>query len=100
MFKLSSEEKFVENNFGYCCYTFDIINSFMDYKIYGIIYNLYIYPQFRKLGNGRNLLLECIDIIRKMDYEDEIIIEASPMENSISVENLILFYKSMGLKIL
>ena len=65
----------IENEFGYCYYLFDHDCT-----------ELYIYPEFRKLGKAR-------------DKRDNIIIEVSPKENSIGLEELILFYKHMGFKV-
>jgi len=85
----------IENNFGYCEYDFerDSIGEYVH------IFNLYVYPDFRKRGNAKMLLNEAIKAIRNTGYSGEIQIVAIPTENSISKENLKMFYKSLGLKV-
>jgi ribosomal protein S18 acetylase RimI-like enzyme len=65
-----------------------------------IIFNLYVYPKYRQHGHGRKLLQLVINEIRETGYQGSIRIESIPRENSITLENLIIFYKSMGLEIL
>lgn len=89
------EEDFIQNKFGYCFYS---INLEAKYPV--VIYNLYVYPKYRRKGNARKLLQYIINEIRYTGYTGEIEIEAKPKENSISLENLISFYKNMGLKII
>jgi ribosomal protein S18 acetylase RimI-like enzyme len=81
----------ISNKFGYCSYTF----------IKGIVYifGLYIYPKYRKKGKASKLLYKIIKDIRSKGYNKEIEIEPSPKEDSISLNELIAFYKSLGLKI-
>lgn len=92
--------QFIENEFGYCFYifgrAFNIGNE--SEEIYGI-YNLFVYPEFRRCGKAQELLQLVIDAIRKTGYIDEIRIEADPKENSISFEDLVSFYTRMKLTI-
>jgi len=92
------ETHWIENEFGYCCYVFDHDNT-KENKLYAEVFHLRVYPEFRKQGKSRKILQEAIDSIRKTGYSDEIRIEALPEENSISLEELTLFYKRMGFKI-
>lgn len=86
----------VDNEFGYCHYAIDQD----ELGIYAVIYSLYVYPDFRRQGKARELLQKCIYEIRQTGYKDDILIEAVPQENSISVNDLVLFYKSLGLKVI
>ncbi|MDD5363385.1 MAG: GNAT family N-acetyltransferase [Ignavibacteria bacterium] len=63
------------------------------------IYNLRIYPKYRRKNKAKKLLQEIIDIIRKTGYKKDIKIVAIPRENSISKNKLKLFYKNLGLKV-
>ncbi len=83
---------FILTEYGYCCYCFpDNKNA--------LIFNLYIYKEFRRLGHAKEIIEKCITTIREKGYEKEISIEAAPTENSISVEDLVVFYKNMGLTV-
>jgi ribosomal protein S18 acetylase RimI-like enzyme len=82
----------------------DIVNSLLkkmkkanSLNEYVHIYNLFIHPKFRRQGKAKILLQNAIECIRKTGYNGEIQIVAEPQENSICKENLITFYKSMGL---
>jgi GNAT superfamily N-acetyltransferase len=88
---LQKNENFIQNKFGYCFYALE--------EPYPIIYNLYVHSQYRKCGYSRILLQYVINEIRKDGYIGEIMIKAEPQENSISLDILIKYYKSMGLKI-
>jgi len=81
----------IQNKYGYCEYSFE--------RDFVHIYNLYIYPEYRKQGKAREILQRCIDKIRSLGYNDEIQIVAQPQENSISYECLKQFYESLGLKV-
>ena len=84
-------EDFIQNRFGYCFY-----------EIKGgtaLIYNLYVHPEHRLQGKARRLLQLVISEIIETGYDKDIKIEVAPRENSIQIENLNLFYKRMGLKI-
>lgn len=80
-------ESFVQNEFGYCFYTFDN---------FPLIYGLYVYPEYRRQGKAKQLLQEVIDIMNEVGY-DEIYIEAKPKDNSIGLTELVDFYEKMGL---
>jgi ribosomal protein S18 acetylase RimI-like enzyme len=85
------KENYVETKYGYCFYFF--------YKGRGFIYNLYVYPEYRKQGKAKELLQYAIKAIKDTGYIGDIYIEAKPKENSISFNKLVFFYKSLGLKI-
>lgn len=89
---LTINENFIHTKYGYCYYSNGIAP---------LIWNLYIYPQYRRKGHAKRLLRMMIDeILFEMDTPRPINIEVSPRENSINVEDLTRFYKSMGLHIL
>ena len=85
------EENFIHNKFGYCFYILGDIP---------LIYNLYVYPKYRRCGHSRTLLQCVISEIRQKDYEGVIHIQAIPREDSIKLANLEKYYESMGLIIL
>lgn len=85
--------KFILNKYGYCCYC---IKS----DGYALIFNLYVYKEFRRLGHAKEIIQMCISAIRERGYEKEIRIEAEPREDSILLENLVDFYRKMGLTVL
>lgn len=87
------EETYIETEYGYCFYTFE------DYPG-ALIYNLYVYNQFRRQGHAKKLLQSVIDLIKSTGYTGEIGIEAIPRENSIELCDLYNFYKTFNLKIL
>jgi len=89
---LKENENFIHNKFGYCYYALE--------EDYSIIYNLYVEPQYRRSGHSKILLNYAINEIRKLEYYGEIQIQAVPREESISLDELIKYYKSLGLKIL
>jgi ribosomal protein S18 acetylase RimI-like enzyme len=78
----------VETEFGYCYYSFE--------EDYVHVYDLYVYPKFRRLGHARELLELAIKGIRDTGYNGDIQIVALPRECSISGIKLKNFYKSMG----
>lgn len=88
------KEAFIQDSFGNYCY-YDVTKGKPP-----TIYNLYVYPKFRRQGMATKLLSSVIDIIRKTGYAGDILIEANPRENSISWEDLKNFYEKMGLKVL
>jgi ribosomal protein S18 acetylase RimI-like enzyme len=81
----------MKSKFGYCDYAIE--------TDYVHIYNLYVFPQFRRQGKARKILQNVIDTIRKTGYLGPIQIVAEPKENSISLKKLVLFYKSLGLEV-
>jgi len=84
----SKDENFIQTKFGYCFYTLDS-NP--------LIYNLYVHPQYRRCGHSNTLLRLAIGRIRGNGYKGDIRIQAEPRENSIGLEDLTKYYKSMGL---
>ena len=86
---------FIHTPYGYCYYHLDKpVNEGGTYLIYG----LYVNPQYRKQGHAKRMLNFLIDEIRSNNYIGPIYIKAEPEENSITVENLVKFYQSLGLK--
>lgn len=85
----------ISNNYGHCEYEFEK-DSIGDYVH---IFNLWIHPNFRRQGKAKELLLETIKAIRNTGWNDSIKIVASPSDDSISKDNLIKFYGSMGLEV-
>lgn len=87
-------KKRLENIYGHCdyCICFDEDCS--------MIYNLYIEENFRKKGHAKEFINEAIENIRKSGYKGYIKVVAEPEEGSISKEDLIKFYKKMGLTII
>lgn len=81
----------IKTEFGSCEYDFEV-----DYVH---IYNLFVYPQYRRQGKAREILQLAIAAIRETGYTDEIKIVAQPKDNSIDVDKLIKFYKEMGLEV-
>ena len=79
----------IKTEFGYCEYSFE--SDFVH------IYNLFVYPEFRRQGRAKELLRLAIVAVRDTSYKGEIKIVAKPKENCISLVNLIKFYKEMGL---
>ena len=88
---IEENENFIHNKYGYCYYYIKPGSA--------IIFNLYVEPVYRKRGHAKHLIEMVIREIRESGYNKEIQIEACPRENSISEENLISFYKKMGLGI-
>ena len=82
-------EDFIQNRFGYCFYELRENTA--------LIYNLYVRPEHRRMGNAKRLLQHVIQEIRET-YTGEIEVEVEPRECSINREKLIRFYKRMGLK--
>jgi ribosomal protein S18 acetylase RimI-like enzyme len=90
---MEENENFIHNKYGYCFYSIESDNTSM-------IFNLYVEPEYRRKGHAKHLIHLVINEIRETGYNKEIQIEAHPREDSIDVENLVAFYKRMGLKIL
>ena len=84
----NEDENFIQTKFGYCFYTLDS-NP--------LIYNLYVHPQYRCCGHSNTLLRLAIGRIRANRYKGDIRIQVEPRENSIGLEDLTKYYKSMGL---
>lgn len=87
------EDNFIQTKYGYCYYEIEPGEN-------PIIFNLYVYPQYRRKGQAKKLLQYVINEIRSAGYEGKIDIKVSPRENSISAENLTLFYEEMKLNII
>jgi ribosomal protein S18 acetylase RimI-like enzyme len=81
----------IRTQYGHCQYDFEL-----DYTH---IYDLFVYPEYRRQGKAKELIQLAINEIRETGYKDVIKIVAKPKENSISLENLIAFYKKMGLEV-
>lgn len=85
------DEFFIRNNFGYCFYSS---------KPIPLIYNLYVNPEYRRLGHGRHLVELAVAELRRLGVSEHIHVQVDPREDSISKEKLTEFYKSMILQIL
>lgn len=81
----------IKNNFGYCSYGFEV-----DYVH---IYDLFVYPKFRRQGKGKEILNTAIDAIRETGYKGKIQIVANPKEKGVNLKKLTSFYKSIGLEV-
>ena len=91
--KIGINDNFIHNKYGYCYYEIEPGKN-------PIIYNLYVYPEYRRMGWAKWLLQYVINEIRQYGYGGEINIEALPKERDIDKERLKIFYVSMGLTIL
>lgn len=89
----------IKNEFGYCCYEFVQDRIITDCINYVHIYSLYVYPEFRRQGKARELLLKAIEEIRSAEFTDKIKIVAQPTEDSINIDELKYFYYSLGLDV-
>lgn len=94
---MPEKEDFIHMKFGYCYYTTEKSDA---WKTGAVIYNLYVHPEYRRQGKSRKLLQYAINEIRESGYMGEIGIEATPRDDSISIDKLISFYKSMNLIVL
>jgi len=81
----------IKKSFGHCCYEFK--------EDYVHIYDLFIFPKSRRMGNARRILQIAINRIKKIGYKGKIKIVAQPRGDSISLKNIVTFYKSMGLEV-
>lgn len=86
-------ENFFHDKYGYCYYSIEPGKK-------PVIFNLYIEPEYRRKGHARKHLQFVINEIRKAGYQGGIEIEAIPRENSINLEKLVSFYKSLELEII
>lgn len=85
------EEDFIQNRFGYCFYECK--------KDSALIYNLFVYPEFRRQGKAKRLLRLVINEIRDSGYAGAINITVSPKDESVNIDRLSSFYQILGLKI-
>lgn len=69
------------------------------YGEYVHIYNLFIYPEYRRKGNATEMLKLAIEDIKKMGWDGKIKIVATPEKCDISKQKLSRFYKSLGLQV-
>jgi len=81
----------IETKFGYCEYEFE--------TDYVHIYNLFVYPKYRRQGRARELLRMAIAEIRNTGYKGSISIVAIPSDNSINLRDLKRFYRKMSLQV-
>ena len=81
----------VQSKHGFCAYEFA--------SDYVHIYDLFVYPDSRRKGEARKILLEAIRRIRESGYSGEISIVAYPREGNISKEQLSDFYESLWLSV-
>jgi len=87
-------ENYIKTKYGYGFYAFEFNGK--EY-VNAIIYNLYVYQEYRRQGRATDILLKIIRLIRGFGYEGNIEIEAEPREGSISAEDLERFYQRLGL---
>jgi len=90
---MDDREDFVQTKYGYCYF-------FIESDSYAIIYNLFVYPEYRNNGYAKELLIIAIWLIRKNHYYNKIKIEAKPKEENININRLINFYKKLGLDVI
>ena len=88
---MSETENFIHDKYGYCYY---------DLKDKPFIFGLFVEPEHRRKGNARKYLQYVINEIRASGYKGEIEIEAKPEAEDIIRDRLVLFYESMGLKVI
>lgn len=87
-------EDYISTKYGYCYYLINLDNTVL-------LHSLYVEPQYRRKGYATHLIKLILKEIEEIgNFHGEIQIKAEPQENSISKEDLISFYKKMGLKIL
>jgi GNAT superfamily N-acetyltransferase len=85
----------IKSKYGYCSYSFEC----KEHIKYVHIYNLFIFPKYRKCGNARIILQRTINQIRKRGYNGKIKIVANPKEEGIDKKRLMLFYRKMKLDV-
>jgi GNAT superfamily N-acetyltransferase len=91
---MKNNDEYISTRYGYCYY---FINS----SDIALIHTLYVEPEHRRKGYATHLIKLILNEIEFIeDFHGEIQIKAEPQENSISKEDLISFYKKMGLKVL
>jgi len=91
---MKNNDEYISTRYGYCYY---FINNTGDV----LIHTLYVEPEFRRRGYATHLIqliLKEIEFVE--DFHGEVQIKAQPQENSISKQDLISFYKRMGLKVI
>lgn len=84
-------ETFVQSEYGYCFYEVDES---------ALIYNLYVYPEFRRNGHATDLLHMAVKELRATGYCGQICVEVVPTEDSVCVPVLANFYVKNGLELL
>jgi ribosomal protein S18 acetylase RimI-like enzyme len=77
--------------YGFCKYKFE--------DDYVHIYDLYVKPEYRNLGNAKKLLQQAIKEIRETGWDNEIQIVCNPTEDEIDKERLSKFYNELGLTV-
>lgn len=87
---------FIHTSFGYCYYHLD--KPVSDGGTY-LIYDLYVYTEYRRMGHSKRMLRFLTDEIRSTGYDGAIYVKAEPEENSISVDALVRYYRKMGLTV-
>lgn len=81
----------IKSKFGFCEYNFE--------EDYVHIYNLFVYPEYRRKGKAKELLQNAILNIRKTGWLEEIQIVVDPKNKEVDREKLFDFYKSLGLTV-
>lgn len=80
----------IETKYGYCFYDISQEEG-------ACMFDLFVLPEYRRLGHGRELIRMGISGIRDKGYVGPIGIEARPKEGSIPLNDLIEFYRKEGL---
>ncbi|MBQ7003099.1 MAG: GNAT family N-acetyltransferase [Oscillospiraceae bacterium] len=88
--------RYIHTNAGHCYY--ELNKPVADGGTY-LIYDLYVYFEYRRKGYARKMLQYLIDEIRSTGYQGDIYIKAEPRCDSISIANLVQFYTDMGLTV-
>ena len=83
----------ISNEYGHCHY------CVCKEENCAMIYNLYIEKEHRRKGKAKEFIEKAINKIRATGYKGDIKIAAEPEDDSISKDDLIIFYKKMGLKV-
>ncbi len=87
-------ENYISTKYGYCYYLINLDNT-------ALVHTLYVEPEYRRKGYATHLIKLILKEIKEIEnFQGEVQIKAEPQEDSISKDNLISFYKKMGLKIL
>lgn len=89
---LKENQNFVHNKYGWCYY--ETTSPRM-----ALIYNLYVKKEYRRQGKARHLIELVLAELNTMGIK-KFDIKVEPYEDSISVEDLIKFYESMGLRVI
>ena len=71
----------------------------LPYTVISIVEDLKVKPEHRNIGVGKTLMKDCEEVA-KQSGSQAILLNAHPMNDSLSKENLVKFYETCGFKIL